>query len=653
MPILLSFTKAIAFIYHLKIYAQGQGNGINFFATVSSKPEIKNSACDLGDIVLSEDFDHKNWLFLGDLSFSTEPKFLEEQSGPTETAAFLAHSNKDQYDTSSQLRQLIKYKDLENERRHKMEDRSHLISSSYSQGEIYDSLLSGSKYNVKNQAKSSPLRAINHMFKLFGNDADYFVQAQNANCRHVQDNYDFNNDESFHTSPNSEPHASNQKENLNDDNKTVLPPVQKSDKNISSSKFFPLMKKILSGDPKKEPRERTSKENSDAVFELSSENKILKRTGSMRDEYSASSEKSLEQKASYLAGKSSDRGTKRKMRIEPEEINLRKKQEPSLRWQEAKLRDKDLENKTAPHEQIEYALKKIINEEIQLGLLVLFKEYKTNVKFIEGKHLKDLVEVVIKHVESQIKNCGGDSFYIKNKEVVEFLDFNPLIDFKSLAPNYNPIWFQYEFKNFESDLKLKLESIKLSRIVVELFQKRKELYNHLGIQESSRRTSLELDLITNSYLGKLFLFYSIIINRVFCNDLEESDFIIREVDALNFYSWAFENICENTTDFSLIQIKRLKDKWSGNGLQVSDTDLIRILKKYHELKPMYKNNASKRECLMIWLLVELWMSCLRIDLYNTLRIGQKTSKNFEKFVNFIAYLILNFSPKVFFPKYEV
>ncbi|KAI8450078.1 hypothetical protein BY996DRAFT_7414630 [Phakopsora pachyrhizi] len=697
MLITCSFTKAIAIIYLIKNYALCQGDIIDFFARSFSETEPKSSASASGAIALSEDLDKKNWLSLGDLSLSRGAKSfevitennsspLEEQSKPTETVDFLVHFNNEQlrpsdlsgteiyeklnhsYGTNHKPLQSIKYQNLDNES--KYDDQRQIISSSYSQAKFYSSLLPSNKCNVNNHEKSSPQKAINHRFELLGSDADYFGKGQNAKYHQVQDKYEINNAKKNHASPNSETYASKQRENLSNTYQASLTPVQKSKKKKSLSEIISLLKKTQSEDSKKESeklfgswnnlnkyntkyREKLQKDTLEADFESQTANIILQHTEIIKLGDSPTKEKSLEQNASSPAGKSSGRGTKRKMFMDiPQEKKLIQ-QNPNLKLLEAKDQKICLENETVPQEQIEYAFTNLISQKNQLCLSGLLKEYKTNAKFIEEKKLKNLVLTAVKHIESQIKSCSGDSFYIKNKEVTKFLSFNTMINFKSLAPNHNPIWSKYEFKNYHSDLKLKLGSIKLSRIVTDLLKKQKNLYQVLANQKQSSQASLKLDLITNSFMGKLFLFYSIIINRVFCNDLNESEFIIREVVALEFYSWTFENFCEKETGFSPAQIKLLKDRWPEAAIQVSDTNLVRIIKKIDDIKTMFKCNVSKRDHSMIWLLVELWLSCFRVDLYSTIKNKQNHFKNFGKFVGFIVYLTLNFSPKVFLPKYKI
>ncbi|CAH7683606.1 hypothetical protein PPACK8108_LOCUS17250, partial [Phakopsora pachyrhizi] len=502
MLITCSFTKAIAIIYLIKNYALCQGDIIDFFARSFSETEPKSSASASGAIALSEDLDKKNWLSLGDLSLSRGAKSfevitennsspLEEQSKPTETVDFLVHFNNEQlrpsdlsgteiyeklnhsYGTNHKPLQSIKYQNLDNES--KYDDQRQIISSSYSQAKFYSSLLPSNKCNVNNHEKSSPQKAINHRFELLGSDADYFGKGQNAKYHQVQDKYEINNAKKNHASPNSETYASKQRENLSNTYQASLTPVQKSKKKKSLSEIISLLKKTQSEDSKKNLRNYLV-HTLEADFESQTANIILQHTEIIKLGDSPTKEKSLEQNASSPAGKSSGRGTKRKMFMDiPQEKKLIQ-QNPNLKLLEAKDQKICLENETVPQEQIEYAFTNLISQKNQLCLSGLLKEYKTNAKFIEEKKLKNLVLTAVKHIESQIKSCSGDSFYIKNKEVTKFLSFNTMINFKSLAPNHNPIWSKYEFKNYHSDLKLKLGSIKLSRIVTDLLKKQKNLY---------------------------------------------------------------------------------------------------------------------------------------------------------------------------------
>ncbi|KAI8458363.1 hypothetical protein BY996DRAFT_6410972 [Phakopsora pachyrhizi] len=517
------FTKAIAFIYLFGSCVEGQGDaGIDFFARVSSKTEPNSLASTPGALVLSEEFDHKNWLSLGGLSYSHETKNLDAMNennssqlkehsklaknynyAPLEpsfkSSAKIYENFNHSCDTNPQLQQLIKYQDFDNESRLRIDDKSSLNSRSYTQTKFYDSPLSSNKYNEIHHVKPISSTAMDGRLELLGKNVNFYRKAQKVNYNHVQDNYDFHSAASFYTSRTSEPYPSNQKECLNVAKIKGLSLIQKSDGDETSKKLIPQGRNFHPQDSKKttkklidpwnnlnnydgEGRKRIRKGTKYEVFKPYCTSKNFKHAINVRDGRSTT-EKLLEQKSSLLGGKSSHRGTKRKMLVDmSQEINSKKELATNHRRM-------DLENETAPQEQIEYAFKRLIGQENLPSLLALFKCYTINSKFIELMETKKIVLLAMEHVESKTENFGGKSFYIANKQIKEFLNVPFMIDSKSLVPNYNPIWFQYEFKNYYSDLKLKLDSIKFSGIITELFQKQKDLPKHLARKKISNKAS--------------------------------------------------------------------------------------------------------------------------------------------------------------------
>ncbi|CAH7690034.1 hypothetical protein PPACK8108_LOCUS25257 [Phakopsora pachyrhizi] len=543
------FTKAIAFIYLFGSCVEGQGDaGIDFFARVSSKTEPNSLASTPGALVLSEEFDHKNWLSLGGLSYSHETKNLDAMNennssqlkehsklaknynyAPLEpsfkSSAKIYENFNHSCDTNPQLQQLIKDQYFDNESRLRIDDKSSLNSRSYTQTKFYDSPLSSNKYNEIHHVKPISSTAMDGRLELLGKNVNFYRKAQKVNYNHVQDNYDFHSAASFYTSRTSEPYPSNQKECLNVAKIKGLSLIQKSDGDETSKKLIPQGRNFHPQDSKKttkklidpwnnlnnydgEGRKRIRKGTKYEVFKPYCTSKNFKHAINVRDGRSTT-EKLLEQKSSLLGGKSSHRGTKRKMLVDmSQEINSKKELATNHRRM-------DLENETAPQEQIEYAFKRLIGQENLPSLLALFK-----------------LLLAMEHVESKTENFG--------------------------------------------DLKLKLDSMKFSGIITELFQKQKDLPKHLARKKISNKASVKLDLITNSFMGKL---------------------------------WVSENIHENKTMFSQDQTNFFKEKWLGNELQISDTELMKILKKYHDLKKMFKSRVAKRDRLMTWLLVELWIGC--------------------------------------------
>ncbi|CAH7687599.1 expressed protein, partial [Phakopsora pachyrhizi] len=147
-------------------------------------------------------------------------------------------------------------------------------------------------------------------------------------------------------------------------------------------------------------------------------------------------------------------------------------------------------------------------------------------------------------IMSQIVKHGGEEFYIADSEARAFFSTPEARRFKiksdsKLKPNAQSIRYRFlaDFKkmiepiSFENTVKKILNAGEVKTISIfkprqwQSFDEKKPLV--------SRRFSKKM------YVGKLFLVYSILINKIFCDGPNDDRFIERQRAAIEFYDTAF------------------------------------------------------------------------------------------------------------------
>ncbi|KAI8451123.1 hypothetical protein BY996DRAFT_8539358 [Phakopsora pachyrhizi] len=200
--------------------------------------------------------------------------------------------------------------------------------------------------------------------------------------------------------------------------------------------------------------------------------------------------------------------------------------------------------------------------------------YKSRVQELQNNDRKVSMLKILGIFENHIKS--SKNFCIKHHQIRSFLDVNN-INFIIKAKNLQSDKSINCYNKYKKELRNKFETIKFKNLLesfannhmIKLFPEW-ELNNY-------PRTQGNMEI---SFIGNLFLVYSILINKIFCGKKGENFFIENQMNALQFYSSIFGNIRVN--EFS---VYNLKIKGSSELIELSKTrqDIEVIVARFNEI----------------------------------------------------------------------
>ncbi|KAI8458153.1 hypothetical protein BY996DRAFT_6865543 [Phakopsora pachyrhizi] len=274
---------------------------------------------------------------------------------------------------------------------------------------------------------------------------------------------------------------------------------------------------------------------------------------------------------------------------------------------------------------------------IQLDLV---KEFELRAKLLNRKQTAFSILQNLGLVKDQIKKHGGTDFFVTDAEVLNFLGYPAQRNFVINYSNSENLRASSALK-YTSELKIQLQLTDFSSSAA--FGVNPLIFHHIKewkkLQSGLEKHQLKMSLGKKSMTGKLFLVYSIIINKIFCNGPQDSAFIERQAEALEFYHSIFGVIEANHNGPN--KIHKNGDKYdlirSENNKAVFDS-LVKGLKNKFMSKA---SNQSRQQFWMAWMMVELWLVQSRKELYQSLRNkNKKLADNFKPFINNIVYTLL-------------
>ncbi|CAH7669894.1 hypothetical protein BY996DRAFT_6740111 [Phakopsora pachyrhizi] len=296
---------------------------------------------------------------------------------------------------------------------------------------------------------------------------------------------------------------------------------------------------------------------------------------------------------------------------------------------------------TVPKSGYEHDLLKLLDLGTPLIQLDLIKEFEMRAKYLNRKQTALSIIQILCLVEDQIKEHGGTEFFVTDAEVLKFLGSPTQRNF---VINYSNSEFSRDLSSpkYATELKKQLQDTDLSSLVIYLSSA--SGINSLPFfplnQWKKIDKSLENeDRMKKSIVGKLFLIYSIIINKIFCDGPADKGFIDRQAKAVEFYHCLFHNTVIDGNGNSLIQEDEEK-----NDLIKSENykkEINFLVKGFNDKYTRGISKQSRYQFWMVWNLIELWLIQSRNELYKTLRNNtQKLVDNFKPFINNIVYTLL-------------
>ncbi|KAI8450803.1 hypothetical protein BY996DRAFT_7353069, partial [Phakopsora pachyrhizi] len=263
--------------------------------------------------------------------------------------------------------------------------------------------------------------------------------------------------------------------------------------------------------------------------------------------------------------------------------------------------------------------------------------------------MRDSMLANLGYIVRQIVKHGGEEFYIRDSEVRAFFSTPEASRFKIKSdsnPKPNAQSIRYRFL---ADFKKIVEAMSFENIVKKILNVddlnsspafKPELWQSFELKESmdSRRLSKKI------YVGKVFLVYSIIINKIFCDGPNDDRFIERQRAAIEFYDSVFGSVDPDDSGNFVLRIDSLPELAESsserkveieNGISIFNTNL-------GEREYLYMNYERALHANAMFLL-ETWLSLHRTELYKKLNIGIFLRTRFKPFLNSIFEILLQIS----------
>ncbi|KAI8459191.1 hypothetical protein BY996DRAFT_6803241 [Phakopsora pachyrhizi] len=251
-------------------------------------------------------------------------------------------------------------------------------------------------------------------------------------------------------------------------------------------------------------------------------------------------------------------------------------------------------------------------------------------------------------IKRQINKHGGEDFYITDSEVNDFSKKPSGVSYKikssSISNPKKPKEIYYCFlKNFKE----MVEPINFENLINQ-FVGVDELNPSVTMNPEqwhafNEEKNLTLRLWKKMYIGKVFLMYSIMINKIFSNGPKNNDFITQQRAAIEFYN----SVCGTAdpdergnffmkTDILLPLVKSPEERLTLENLSLNfDNNLKYKKNKFPNSERTLFANAM--------ILIEIWLSMCRVGLHNKIYL-EKNSKYFLKpFMNSIFEILLQIS----------
>ncbi|CAH7685611.1 hypothetical protein PPACK8108_LOCUS20169 [Phakopsora pachyrhizi] len=210
-------------------------------------------------------------------------------------------------------------------------------------------------------------------------------------------------------------------------------------------------------------------------------------------------------------------------------------------------------NKRKKDMQVEITINPEQKAKFQNKLMELLEPKNSMIKldFVQGcidsiqkakdNYLRDSMLVNLDCIMRQISKHGGSEFYITNSEVHDFFRKSSDISYKIksnsiLLPNSKAIRYQ-----FLTDFKGMIETMDFRNLVKKFIKvdelKQCSAFKIEDWQALDRENKSNFKrLWKKMYIGKVFLVYSIIINKIFCYGSKNDGFMKRQRAAIELYS---------------------------------------------------------------------------------------------------------------------
>ncbi|CAH7686757.1 hypothetical protein BY996DRAFT_2755568 [Phakopsora pachyrhizi] len=312
-------------------------------------------------------------------------------------------------------------------------------------------------------------------------------------------------------------------------------------------------------------------------------------------------------------------------------INIKKRKRPAKNFNHHEVQEKNEINFEI--DQLEKTFLALITRENQLLWPEMFQNYRI---LFEGILDNDnlLVLNVLQTLEYQIDIHQDKSLYIKNNEIIGFLKTPQTLKFK-LASDYIVLTHNVENSNskgFSFIINLKMGTVSFKDIVKHHF-----IPDGSEIAEWWGKVESKYDILRKKkFVAKMFLVYSMIINKVFSEKSEQDLFMKKEKQAVNFLIMVLNDANVDNKGKFFLEMKNMPHLSDLNSTKKKE--LENILNGFNFKVESTEYLSVDSQLGLTWRLIELWLIQYRYSFYRTLKTNFKLTENFKPFVNLLLKL---------------
>ncbi|CAH7673313.1 expressed protein, partial [Phakopsora pachyrhizi] len=293
----------------------------------------------------------------------------------------------------------------------------------------------------------------------------------------------------------------------------------------------------------------------------------------------------------------------------------------------------------------EKSLMKILDPKSPLINSDLIQNYASKVESLKSNLLKNSMTNVLSFINEHIETNKRRHFYLKHDEVIEFLSIPYMRSFKIKYDAELNLKSDIYYRNFLTDIKNSMVEMNFKYLIAQFYKITSTndfpIFNLDYWGENNKYFTKIKD--KKQYVGKLFTSYSILINKIFCDGVDDGSFMNRQLEAFKFYTLVNERFEEDDQGKVLFTIESLKSLDASLGIEKNlgswDSILVEDFNKSFECT----NSRERSLFFHNWVVIKLWLSRCRPQLYEYLRCLNTFDNSFKPFVNSFFQIIMQIS----------
>ncbi|CAH7690813.1 hypothetical protein BY996DRAFT_6426441 [Phakopsora pachyrhizi] len=256
----------------------------------------------------------------------------------------------------------------------------------------------------------------------------------------------------------------------------------------------------------------------------------------------------------------------------------------------------------------------------------LFEKYIIRAEKLKEDIMKTSITNVLNSIIKRYSKYEREYFYITDSEVRDFLKVQKFQGFK-LTPHTNDKINSQNFERmFFTEIRTVIEALNFENLVKSFIKVHGVNFFSISVGDPLSNFHFR----RNSYIKKLFLVYSILINKIFCGESTDESFVNKQKSSIEFYGSVFRNIKPDKDGNYHIGTDAFQNIDEALRIKVG---LDKKILSFNKSAVNIKQNQERIQYRMAWILIELWLAFYRPDLFDKLSHGTIIRDSFKPFLN--------------------